>query len=55
MKMNHRHATYAVVDDLDLGISEAGHPFVQTDGTAGLHEEDAARLVDLLCGKAVAL
>jgi hypothetical protein len=27
---------YAVVDDLDLGITAAGHPFVQTDGRVGL-------------------
>lgn len=39
---------YAVVDDLDLGISEAGHPFVQTDGKVGLTEEAAASLMDLL-------
>lgn len=39
---------YAVVDDLDLGISEIGHPFVKTDGTVGLTVEDADRLIDLL-------
>jgi hypothetical protein len=39
---------YAVVDDLDLGIREAGHPFVQTDGAVGLTGADAERLVELL-------
>jgi hypothetical protein len=39
---------YAVVDDLDLGISAAGHPFVQTAGSVGLTDGDAARLIELL-------
>ena len=38
-------ASYAVVDDLDLGIRAAGHPFVQTDGTKGLQ---AGNVVDLI-------
>ncbi len=39
---------YAVVDDLDIGISAAGHPFVQTDGKVGLTDADADRLIELL-------
>lgn len=39
---------YAVVDDLDLGISDCGHPFVQTDGAVGLRIEEAQQLVKLL-------
>jgi hypothetical protein len=39
---------YAVVDDLDLGIREARHPFVQTDGGVGLTLGDAERLIELL-------
>jgi hypothetical protein len=39
---------YAVVDDLDLGISEAGHPFVQTDGGMGMLEDDADQLIKIL-------
>lgn len=39
---------HAVVDDLDLGITAAGHPFVQTDGKVGLTEADAGRLIELL-------
>ena len=39
---------YAVVDDLDLGISDAGHPFVQTDGGMGLLDDDANQLIKLL-------
>ena len=42
---------YAVVDDLDLGIREAGHPFVQTEGKVGLTDEAAALLIELLRGK----
>ena len=40
--------TYVVVDDLDLGITACGHPFVQTDGKVGMTESDAARLVAIL-------
>lgn len=43
-------ARYAVVDDLDLGIIAAGHPFVQTEGTVGLTAADAAELIDILNG-----
>ncbi len=39
---------YAVVDDLDLGIREAGHPFVQTDGKVGLTIANCAQLVNML-------
>lgn len=35
---------YVVVDDLDLGITEAGHPFVKTDGTIGLTVANAKTL-----------
>lgn len=41
---------YAVVDDLNLGISAAGHPFVQTDGKIGLTDADADKLIALLGG-----
>jgi hypothetical protein len=39
---------YAVVDDLDLGITAEGHPFVKTVGDVGLTEADAGRLVRVL-------
>ena len=39
---------YAVIDDLDLGITVAGHPFVQTDGNIGMTAFDGARLIQLL-------
>lgn len=42
---------YAVVDDLDLGIRAAGHPFVQTVGSVGLTDGDAAELVGMLTGE----
>lgn len=44
-------ARHAVVDDLDLGISAVGHPFVQTDGKVGITDADADRLIELLNGK----
>jgi hypothetical protein len=40
--------SYAVVDDLDLGISAAGHPFVHTDGKIGITDENADELIRLL-------
>jgi hypothetical protein len=36
------------VDDLDLGISAAGHPFVHTDGKIGITDENADELIRLL-------
>ena len=40
---------YAVVDDMALGF--AGMPFVRTDGTKGLTDEDAERLIGLLMAR----
>lgn len=45
---NPTEGPYVVLDDLDLGIIAAGHPFVQTDGTAGLTEADAREVIELL-------
>lgn len=42
------HGNYVVLDDLDPGISAAGHPFVRTDGRVGLTEADADRAIALL-------
>lgn len=39
---------YAVVDDLDLGISDAGHPFVMTDGKMGMSLSNAHELIEML-------
>lgn len=39
---------YAVLDDLDLGISAAGHPLVLVDGKVGLTPAAADRLIELL-------
>ncbi len=39
---------YVVIDDLDLGIRAAGHPFVQTDGKLGLTEADVQSVISLL-------
>lgn len=39
---------HVVIDDLDLGITEAGHPFVMTDGKVGLTDADAERAIRLL-------
>jgi hypothetical protein len=42
-------SVYAVVDDdNEIGIPEAGHPFVQTNGKIGLTEADANKLIQLL-------
>lgn len=39
---------YAVLDDLDLGIRDAGHPLVQTNGKIGLQLADAEALIKIL-------
>ena len=41
---------YVVIDDLDLGFSAAGHPFVQTDGKVGLTNDHADRAIAILNG-----
>lgn len=41
-------ASYIAVDDLDIGITEAGHRLVQTDSTIGLTEADAWKAIRLL-------
>ena len=41
---------YVVLDDLDLDIRAAGHPFVQTVGTVGLTDIDADRAIAILLG-----
>ena len=43
---------YAVLDDLDLGITANGHPFVKTDGSVGLTQQDAKRLREMLLPEA---
>lgn len=45
---------YVVLDDLDEGITEAGHPFVQTDGTRGLTAMDADQAIAILKGEPIA-
>lgn len=44
---------YVVIDDLDMGISRAGHPFVQTDGLFGLSQRKLWRAGELISGKDV--
>ena len=44
---------YAAVDDLDLGISEAGHPFVHVDGRVGLTDANVIDLIEILGRQAV--
>lgn len=39
---------YVVLDDLDLGISAMGHPFVQTNSTVGLTDLDMRQAIRLL-------
>lgn len=44
---------YVVIDDLDLGISDAGHPFIRTDGKLGLTDDEADRAIELLSSLAL--
>lgn len=39
---------YVVIDDLDLGISQEGHPFIQTQSEEGLTVSQMVRAVELL-------
>lgn len=39
---------YVVVDDEDFGITEEGHPLVQTRGDYGMSEADCSRLIEAL-------
>ena len=41
---------YVVLDDMDLGITEERHPFIQTDGLVGLTEKDADAAIAILKG-----
>lgn len=41
---------YVVIDNMDLGISAAGHPFVQCDEDFGLTAADADRAIGILNG-----
>ena len=41
---------WVVLDDLDLGISKAGHPFIHVDGRRGLQDLDADRAIAILRG-----
>jgi len=49
-RWEYKGCRYVVLDDLDLGISEAGHPFVQCDGTVGLTDADADRAIAIIQG-----
>ena len=40
--------SYVVIDDLDLGISDFGHPFVRTEGTVGLTDFEVERAINIL-------
>jgi HAD domain in Swiss Army Knife RNA repair proteins len=44
----HEHGAHVVIDDLDLGISEAGLPFVKTHPREGLTDAKAAEMDDVL-------
>lgn len=37
---------YMVIDDMDLGIKKAGHPFVQTDSTEGLQDRHVDEIIN---------
>lgn len=48
---NHHLGPYLVIDDLDLGISDCGLPFVQSHGKHGLTWSDVARAIRVLKSK----
>lgn len=39
---------YMVIDDMDLGISEAGHPFLKVFGDQGFTKESLATAINML-------
>jgi hypothetical protein len=43
---------YIAIDDLDLGITDSGHPLVLTDGKKGLTAGDATKAIRILQGGA---
>lgn len=45
---------YVVIDDDDLGFTDIGHPFVQTNGETGLTASDGERAIELLTAAGVA-
>lgn len=48
-RRDHAHAgPYVVLDDVDLGHSAAGHPFVRTDPSIGLTDGDAGAAIATL-------
>lgn len=44
----HEPLSYVVIDDLDLGISKSGHPFIQTESNVGLTMRQALEVNDIL-------
>lgn len=46
--MEEKVTRYVVVDDMDLGITDAGHPFVHVDGAVGLTDADVKRIIFIL-------
>lgn len=43
--------SYVVLDDMDLGITDAGHPFVLCDDIYGLTAPAADEAIRILGGK----
>ena len=48
LKENPECDSYVVIDDMDLGISEAGHPFILVEGSVGLTEQNVKDAIDIL-------
>lgn len=48
LAVNHRNPSYVVVDDLDLGITAAGHPFVETQHDIGLTDANTDEIIKIL-------
>lgn len=51
---NGHDGPYVVLDDVDMGITDAGHPWVAVDGLYGLSDLDAAEAIAILLAKEVA-
>lgn len=45
---NSHTEAYVVIDDMDLGITDAGHPWVETLPDVGLRERDITLAVEIL-------
>lgn len=48
LAVNNNTGPYVAIDDLDLGITAAGHPLILTDGKIGLQEQHVIAIIKAL-------